>query len=98
MNSMKKQTIKKYIDSNLQLENFAYIASHDLREPLRTIRNFAELLKNRYAQQLDESAINHINLIVSGASQMNNLVEDLLTYSRVNTENHSIEPIKPKTC
>ncbi|MCB0650934.1 MAG: hypothetical protein KDC85_06640 [Saprospiraceae bacterium] len=92
----KNRQLKKYIDSNLQLENFAYIASHDLREPLRTIRNFAELLKNRYAQQLDESAINHINLIVSGASQMNNLVEDLLTYSRVNTENHSIEPIKTK--
>lgn len=92
----KNRQLKKYIDSNLQLENFAYIASHDLREPLRTIRNFAELLKNRYAHQLDESAINHINLIVNGASQMNNLVEDLLTYSRVNTENHSIEPINSK--
>jgi signal transduction histidine kinase len=89
----KNRQLKKYIDSNLQLENFAYIASHDLREPLRTIRNFAGLLKNRYGDQLDETAINHINLIVSGAAQMNSLVEDLLTYSRVNTENHSIEEI-----
>jgi signal transduction histidine kinase len=92
----KNRQLKKYIDSNLQLENFAYIASHDLREPLRTIRNFAELLKNRYADQLDETAINHINLIVSGTSQMNSLVEDLLTYSRVNTENHSFEPTNVK--
>jgi signal transduction histidine kinase len=89
----KNRQLEKYIDSNLQLENFAYIASHDLREPLRTIRNFAGLLKSRYSDQLDEIAINHINLIVNGATQMNALVEDLLTYSRVNTENHSIEPI-----
>lgn len=89
----KNRQLQKYIDSNLQLENFAYIASHDLREPLRTIRNFAGLLKSRYSDQLDEIAINHINLIVNGATQMNDLVEDLLTYSRVNTENHSIEPI-----
>lgn len=90
----KNRQLKKYIDSNLQLENFAYIASHDLREPLRTIRSFAEILKKRYADKLDDDALNHIGLIVSGTSQMNNLVEDLLTYSRVNTENHSIEPIK----
>ncbi len=92
----KNRQLKKYIDSNLQLENFAYIASHDLRQPLRTIRNFAELLRNKYADQLDETAINHINLIVTGTSQMNSLVEDLLTYSRVNTENHSFEPIDVK--
>ncbi len=92
----KNRQLQKYIDSNLQLENFAYIASHDLREPLRTIRNFAELLKNRHSDKLDEAAVNHINLIVNGAAQMNSLVEDLLTYSRVNTENHSIETINSK--
>lgn len=93
---VKNRELKKYIDSNLELENFAYIASHDLREPIRTIKNFAKLLESRYKDKLDETAMRHIRFIVDGAAQMNNLVEDLLTYSRVNTTNHEIQAIDIK--
>lgn len=90
------QELQKYIDSNMELENFAYIASHDLREPVRTMRTFAQLLKKRHAHKLDESAKNYIDFIVDGSSNMNQLIEDLLTYSRVNTEKHVIETINPR--
>lgn len=89
------QELQKYIDSNMELENFAYIASHDLREPVRTMRTFAQLLKKRHGHKLEESAKNYIDFIVDGSSHMNQLIEDLLAYSRVNTDKHFIEPIHP---
>ena len=92
----KNRELKKYIDSNLELENFAYVASHDLREPIRTIKNFAHLLESRYKDKLDKTAMRHIRFIVEGAAQMNDLVEDLLTYSRVNTAKRKIEVINIK--
>ncbi len=82
---VKNRQLQKYIDSNLQLENFAYIASHDLREPLRTMSTFAQLLQRRYGNQLDEQGESYIEFINKGAANLNQLIEDLLTYSRVNT-------------
>ncbi|HLJ48230.1 MAG TPA: ATP-binding protein [Bryobacteraceae bacterium] len=69
--------------SNTDLEQFAYAASHDLQEPLRTIRNFMELLRKRYHSQLDATALEFIDYAVKGADRMQALVRDLLAYSRI---------------
>lgn len=89
----KNRELQKYIESNLQLENFAYIASHDLREPVRTMRTFAQILERKFGSHLDEDAHTYLEFIISSANQMNQLIEDLLTYSRVNTEPLDREPI-----
>lgn len=94
---LKNRELQKYIDSNMQLENFAYIASHDLREPIRTMRTFAQLLKKRYGEGMDEAASSYLKFIIDGAQNMNQLIEDLLTYSRVNTEELLFETINPST-
>lgn len=73
-------------ESNSALEQFAYIASHDLQEPLRTISSFAEVLNRRYGSQLDEEGQRVVGLITSGVKRMNALVQDLLLYARVQTE------------
>ncbi len=82
----KNTELKRYIESNLELENFAYIASHDLREPLRTITSFAGILDKQYGEKLDETGREFLNFIVSSAKSMNNLIRDLLTFSRVHSE------------
>lgn len=89
----KNKVLQNYIDSNLQLENFAYIASHDLREPLRTMGTFAQLLQKKYEGQLDQSAQTYINFVVKSAKDMNNLIEDLLTYSRIETQENVVEEV-----
>jgi light-regulated signal transduction histidine kinase (bacteriophytochrome) len=89
----KNQELTLYIDSNFQLEHFAYIASHDLREPIRTVHSFAQLLKKKYEHRLDEDGVKSLNFIITGAMNMNQLIEDLLTYSRVNSEAHVVQTI-----
>jgi signal transduction histidine kinase len=89
----KNKQLHKYIDSNLQLENFAYIASHDLREPLRTIGNFVQLLERRHSDKIEGSGKEYMKFIVDGVQNMNMLIDDLLTYSRVNSEAHYVEPL-----
>ena len=69
--------------SNQELEEFAYIISHDLQEPLRQIKIFTELLVKRYRNHLDEQADQLINYIIEGVTRTQNLISDLLTYSRV---------------
>lgn len=88
-----RKQLHRYKDSNMQLENFAYIASHDLREPVRTINNFTQLLARKMGDKLNEEEEEYFQFIKDGVNNMDLLINDLLTYSRVNTGEHIPEEV-----
>ncbi|MEX2604887.1 MAG: ATP-binding protein, partial [Gracilimonas sp.] len=78
-----QKTIQQLNDKNEELEHFAYTASHDLKEPLRMVRSFMELLEKKYSDKLDDQAKKYIHFAVDGAKRMANSIDELLEYSRV---------------
>ncbi|MDI6720491.1 MAG: ATP-binding protein [Methanomicrobiales archaeon] len=94
-----EKVLKEYADnlkrSNEDLERFAYVASHDLQEPLRNIKNYAQLLARRYSDRLDPDADEFIGYIVEGTTRMQALILDLLEFSRIASRGQPFRPTQP---
>jgi signal transduction histidine kinase len=87
------KTVTELEASNKELERYAYVASHDLQEPLRKVSLFLQLLESRYKSNIDDTAKNYIDSAVNGARQMRQLIRDLLEYSHIGTTKDKVEAV-----
>lgn len=88
-----RQTTEELARSNRDLEQFAYVASHDLQEPIRQVQAFAQLIQERYAGTFDDKVLQYFQFIQEGAARVSELVHGLLEYSRVKAQATAPEPV-----
>lgn len=93
LNKQLKQRADELSASNVELERFAYVASHDMQEPLRMITSFLQLFRKKYQDQIDETAEQYLHFVMDGADRMKRLITDLLEYSRIGSNKGVAEPI-----
>ncbi len=86
-----EKSVEELLSTNAELEQFAYVASHDLQEPLRMIGNFSQLLNKKYADQLDDKGVTYLGIIFDAAKRMKALIQNLLAYS---SNSHQKEILK----
>ncbi|MEM7790042.1 MAG: ATP-binding protein [Verrucomicrobiota bacterium] len=91
--SQLSEMLEKVRDSNSELQSFASVASHDMREPLRMITSYLKLLMDRFPESLDHRALRYINYACEGADRMRQLIDDLLSYARLDNEPKPHEPL-----
>ncbi len=91
--NQKNAELQKYIESNMQLENFAHIASHDLREPIRSIVSFSQLLKRNAKNKLSKDEDEYLDFVIAASQNMARQIEDLLTYALIDTKKVKFEPV-----